>query len=157
MTRIASKFSRRIFLGAALGALAIATVPAVQAGDVTYQSGGVAINGYDPVAYFTMSKPVEGESAHSFEWNGAKWRFANAENLAMFSANPEKYAPKYGGYCAYAVSRGYTASTDPAAWSIVDGSLYLNYSKGVRSRSNSDQAANIVAGDKNWPGLRDSL
>lgn len=157
MTLFASKLSRRIFLGAALSALAVVSIPAVQAGDVTYQSGGIAINGYDPVAYFTMSKPVEGESAHSFEWNGAKWRFANAENLAMFSADPEKYAPKYGGYCAFAVSRGYTASTDPAAWTIVDGSLYLNYSKGVRSQWNSDQAANIVAGDKNWPGLRDSL
>lgn len=157
MTLPAFKFSRRLFMGAALGLVAVAAIPSANAGQVTYQSGGSAINGYDPVAYFTMSKPVEGNSAHSLEWNGAKWVFSSAKNLALFSANPEKYAPKYGGYCAYAVSRGYTAPTDPQAWSVVDGSLYLNYSKGVRSRWNSDQAANITAGDKNWPELRDKL
>lgn len=157
MTILASKFSRRMFIGAALGAVAMATLPAAHAGDVVYQSSGAAINGYDPVAYFTMKKPVEGDAAHSTDWNGATWRFSSAENLATFSADPEKYAPKYGGYCAFAVSRGYTASTDPAAWSIVDGSLYLNYSKGVRSRWNSEQAANIEAGDNNWPGIRDKL
>lgn len=157
MSIIPSPFSRRLFLGAALGAVAVATLPSAQASEVTYQSGGTAINGYDPVAYFTMSKPVEGNSAHTIDWNGATWQFSSAENLATFSANPEKYAPKYGGYCAYAVSRGYTASTDPAAWSIVDGSLYLNYSKGVRSRWNSEQAENIIAGDKNWPGIRAKL
>ena len=157
MTVLASKLSRRVFIGATLSFAAVASISTVQAGDITYQSGGIAINGYDPVAYFIMNKPVEGDTTHAFDWNGAKWIFSSAENLALFSANPEKYAPKYGGYCAYAVSRGYTASTDPDAWSIVDGSLYLNYSKGVRSRWDSDQAANIIAGDKNWPGLRKNL
>lgn len=154
MTLFSSQFSRRIFLGAALS---FVTVASLQAGDVTYQSSGTAINGYDPVAYFTMEKPVKGDTSHSYSWNSAEWRFASAENLATFKSNPEKYAPKYGGYCAYAVSRGYTAPTDPEAWTVVDGALYLNYSKSVRSRWNSDQAANIVVGDKNWPGLRDAL
>lgn len=157
MPFISSKLSRRIFVGAALSFMAAASVPTVQAGEVTYQSGGKAINGYDPVAYFTMSKPVKGSASHTLKWNDAEWQFSSAENLAIFSANPEKYAPKYGGYCAYAVSRGYTAPTDPDAWSVVDGALYLNYSKGVRSRWDSDQAANIISGDKNWPGLRSNL
>lgn len=157
MTVFTSKFSRRVFIGAAVGVVAALSIPMARAGELVYQSGGVAINGYDPVAYFTMNKPVEGDAAHAIEWNGATWRFSSADNLASFKADPEKYAPKYGGYCAYAVSRGYTASTDPAAWSVVDGSLYLNYSTGVRSRWTADQAANIAAGDKNWPGLRDKL
>lgn len=154
MTPFSYHLSRRIFLGTALSFI---TVASLQAGDVTYQSSGTAINGYDPVAYFIMEKPVKGDTSHSYSWNGAAWQFANAENLTTFKSNPEKYAPKYGGYCAYAVSRGYTAPTDPQAWSVVDGALYLNYSKSVRSRWNSDQAANIVVGDKNWPGLRDAL
>ncbi len=154
MTLFSSQFSRRIFLSAALSFVAVASL---QAGDVTYQSSGTAINGYDPVAYFTQEKPVKGDTTHKYNWDWAEWRFSSAENLATFAGNPEKYAPKYGGYCAYAVSRGYTAPTDPEAWSVVDGALYLNYSKGVRSRWQSDQAANIVVGDKNWPGLRDAL
>lgn len=154
MPFLASKLSRRVFLGAALSFVAVASL---HAGEVTYQSSGAAINGYDPVAYFTEKKAVKGITSHSFKWNGAEWRFANVENMATFRTAPEKYAPKYGGYCAYAVSRGYTAPTDPDAWSVVDGALYLNYSKGVRSRWNSDQAANIVTGDKNWPGIRADL
>lgn len=154
MTLFASQFNRRVFLGAALS---FVTVTSLQAGETTYQSSGTAINGYDPVAYFTQKKPVKGDAAYSYNWDGAEWRFSSTENLATFTANPEKYAPKYGGYCAYAVSRGYTAPTDPEAWTVVDGALYLNYSKGVRSRWQSDQAANIVVGDKNWPGLRANL
>src|SRR5438132_742149 len=95
---------------------------------------GVAIKGYDPVAYFTDSKPVEGSSDFTFEWNGAKWRFANAGHLAAFKTAPEKYAPQYGGYCAWAVSQGYTAGIDPTARKIVDGKLYLNYSPDIQKK-----------------------
>ncbi len=116
-------------------------------------STNVAINGYDPVAYFTMSKPVEGNADFSSQWNDATWYFTSAENKAMFDASPEKYAPQYGGYCAYAVSTGATASTVPEAWSIVDGKLYLNYSLGVRTRWQSDTAGYIEKADKNWPGV----
>ena len=85
---------------------------------------GGAIRGYDPVAYFTEGRPVEGKRAHRHEWMGATWSFASAENRAAFVADPEKFAPRYGGYCAWAVSQGYTASIDPDAWRIVDGALY---------------------------------
>ena len=117
----------------------------------TYLGG--AIRGYDPVAYHTEKKPVKGKRAHRLEWKGATWSFANAKNKEMFEAAPEKYAPKYGGYCAFAVSRGYTASIDPDAWSLVDGALYLNYSLGVRDQWSQDIPGNITKGDANWPKL----
>ncbi len=117
----------------------------------TYTGG--AIRGYDPVAYHTEGKPVKGKRAHRAEWKGATWSFASAGNKAKFEADPEKYAPRYGGYCAFAVSRGYTASIDPDAWSLVDGALYLNYSLNVRDQWSRDIPGNIARGDANWPGL----
>ena len=117
----------------------------------TYLGG--AIRGYDPVAYHAEGKPVKGKRAHRVEWKGATWSFASAENKALFEADPEKYAPRYGGYCAWAVSNGYTASIDPDAWSIVDGKLYLNYSLGVRTQWYEDIPGNIAKGDVNWPKL----
>ena len=113
----------------------------------------LAVSGYDPVAYFVEGRPVEGRKAFEFEWNGATWRFANAGNLAAFAADPEKFAPQYGGYCAWAVSQGYTASTDPGAWRIVDSKLYLNYSKSVQSDWVQDIPGNIEKADRNWPGI----
>ena len=117
----------------------------------TGNSDGIAIRGYDPVGYFTKGKPVKGKTEFSTEWKGATWQFSSAENLATFKANPGKYAPKYGGYCAYAVSQGYTAKTEPEAWTIVDGKLYLNYSLGVKATFDSDQAGYISKAEKNWP------
>ena len=117
----------------------------------TYLGG--AIRGYDPVAYHTDGKPVAGKRAHRVEWKGATWSFASAGNKALFEGDPEKYAPRYGGYCAWAVSQGYTASIDPDAWSIVDGKLYLNYSLGVRDQWSQDIPGNIAKGDVNWPKL----
>ena len=117
----------------------------------TYLGG--AIRGYDPVAYHTEGKPVAGKRAHRVEWKGATWSFASAGNKALFEGDPEKYAPRYGGYCAWAVSQGYTASIDPDAWSIVDGKLYLNYSLGVRDQWSGDIPGNIAKGDVNWPKL----
>jgi YHS domain-containing protein len=114
---------------------------------------GGAIRGYDPVAYFTQSKPVEGSSRYQLEYMGAVWKFASAENKVAFEAMPERYAPQYGGYCAYAVSRGYTASIDPEAWTIVDGKLYLNYSKSVRATWSQDIPGNIAKADSNWPAV----
>ncbi len=117
----------------------------------TYLGG--AIRGYDPVAYHAEGKPVAGKRAHRVEWKGATWSFASAENKALFEGDPEKYAPRYGGYCAWAVSQGYTASIDPDAWSIVDGKLYLNYSLGVRDQWSQDIPGNIAKGNVNWPKL----
>jgi YHS domain-containing protein len=111
----------------------------------------LAVSGYDPVAYFTKGMPVEGQSQFEYEWNGASWRFASAENLSAFKANPESYAPPYGGYCAWAVSQGYTATSDPNAWRIVDGKLYMNYSKDIQARWAKDIPGNIVKADANWP------
>lgn len=113
----------------------------------------LAVSGYDPVAYFEEGRPVEGRKDLEFEWNGATWRFANDKNLASFKAGPETYAPQFGGYCAWAVSQGYTASTDPEAWRIVDGKLYLNYSKSVQRQWAEDIPGNIAKGDRNWPGV----
>jgi YHS domain-containing protein len=118
-----------------------------------YSSWGKAIKGYDPVAYFTSSKPVEGDSKFTHEWNGATWRFASAENRDKFKSEPEKYAPQFGGYCAWAVSQGYVAPTDPDAWKIVDGKLYLNYSASVQKQWASNQTKFISDGHANWPGI----
>lgn len=115
----------------------------------------LAVSGYDPVAYFKQGKPVEGSAAHEHEWNGATWRFASAENLEAFKADPAAYAPQYGGYCSWAVSRGYTASADPEAWKIVDGKLYLNYSKSVRRQWEQDVSGNIAKADRDFPGVLD--
>ncbi len=113
--------------------------------------GSLAVNGYDPVAYFVEGKPIEGRGNLEYDWNGATWRFANKDNLDAFKAAPEAYAPRYGGYCAWAVSQGYTASADPHAWRIVDNKLYLNYSKGVQRRWEKDVPGNIKRADENWP------
>ncbi len=110
-----------------------------------------AIEGYDPVAYFTEEQPVKGKDEYSFEYNGGVFKFASAENLALFTANPEKYAPQYGGYCAYAVSEGYTAKIDPDAWTIVDDKLYLNYNQSIRKRWSKDIPGRIAKANENWP------
>lgn len=112
---------------------------------------GLAIRGTDPVAYFTQGKPVPGVAAYEYVWNNATWRFVSAENRDKFMANPEKYAPQYGGFCAWAVSQGYTASIDPNAWRIVDGKLYLNYSQRIQKRWEKDISGNIAKADANWP------
>ena len=115
-----------------------------------------AVSGYDTVAYHTERKPVKGSKRYQTEYMGAVWRFSSQEHLDAFTAEPEKYAPQYGGYCAYAMAQGETASSDPEAWSMVDGKLYLNYSKKVRTRWLQDTAGYIKAADAKWPKLRDS-
>ena len=149
--------SRRHFLlGSTIAAAClplVAITPAYAGKDPVYTSWGVAIRGTDPVAYFTENRPVEGSKKHSFEYQDATFYFASAENRDLFAANPENYAPQYGGYCAWAVSLGYTASTVPEAFTIVDGKLYLNYSLGVRSQWEADQANRIRLGDENWPSV----
>lgn len=113
----------------------------------------IAIRGTDPVAYFTQGGPVAGRAEFTHTWNNAVWQFASAENRDTFAANPEAYAPQYGGFCAWAVSQGYTASIDPNAWKIVDGKLYLNYSRGVQRDWERDIPGNISRADGNWPAV----
>ena len=113
-----------------------------------------AVSGYDTVAYFTEGKPVKGNPEFKTEYKGAEWRFASQANLDAFKANPDKYAPQYGGYCAYAVgAKNALVSADPEAWSIVNDKLYLNYDKDIQQTWVKDQANYIRKGDANWPGL----
>ncbi|MDH3685753.1 MAG: hypothetical protein OEP95_05975 [Myxococcales bacterium] len=116
---------------------------------------GVAIHGYDPVAYFDEGAPREGSKEHVFEWRGATWRFVSAEHRERFRADPESFAPQYGGYCAYAVSQGATANGDPELWAIVDGKLYLNLNPAIQERWDEDRPGYIQKGDRLWPGLVD--
>lgn len=143
-----------VFFALTLASIGLMPQSAWAAKDPVYQSFlGTAINGTDPVSYFAAGRPIEGKSSISYEWNGATWRFASTENRDRFAANPEKFAPQYGGYCAWAVAKGSTASTDPEAWSIVEGKLYLNYSKSVRKQWAKDIPGNIMAADQNWPDV----
>jgi hypothetical protein len=139
----------------AVACLACATLaPAKSPVDpVNKNSQNVAIKGYDPVAYFTQSKPVKGSAQFTHAWGGATWWFATASDRDMFAAEPAKYAPQFGGYCAWAVGHDYTADTDPEAWKIVDGKLYLNYSRDVQKKWEKDQAKWIEDAMRNWPGL----
>ena len=154
-----NRYGTHLLTGVMLGLfLAVAGQPASAEGVVNASSWtGSAIEGYDPVAYFKEGQPVEGDSAFQHEWMGATWYFANAENRDLFAAEPEKYAPQYGGYCAWAVSQGYTAKIDPQAWTVVDDKLYLNYSKDVQKQWQEDVPGNITKADTNWPKIRADL
>src|ERR1700690_4350384 len=135
-------------------AICLLTVgPALTIEPVNKTSDGVATKGYDPVAYFTDKRPVKGNKEFEYVWMGAKWHFSGTEHKDLFIKNPEKYAPKYGGYCAYAVSRGSIADIDPEAWSVVDGKLYLNLSKKIRDKWSKDIPGNIKKADENWPNI----
>jgi hypothetical protein len=115
---------------------------------------GLAIQGYDPVAYFAEARPRRGRDAHVFDWQGARWRFASAANRDAFAANPERYAPAYGGFCAFGVASGYKVGIDPDAWAIVDAKLYLNYSKSVQRSWQADIPGFIAKADMAWPALK---
>jgi YHS domain-containing protein len=116
-----------------------------------------AIQGYDVVAYFNESKPVKGKKEFLTNYAGETWHFASAENLKSFQTSPEKYMPQFGGYCAYGMSRGYKAKTDPEAWTIVDGKLYLNYNLEVRKIWNEKQDEFINKANTNWPTVKRSV
>jgi YHS domain-containing protein len=121
-----------------------------QKGEVFATEKG-AVDGYDPVAYFTEGKPIVGQTTFVHKWKEATWHFNSQKNLDLFKAAPEKYAPQFGGYCAFGMARGYKAKTDPAAWSIVGGKLYLNYNSDVQKDWLKNQKAFIEKADANWP------
>jgi len=131
--------------------------PAYAAEDPIYTSlfSNKAAKGYDVTAYFSDSKPIEGKSKYSTTYKGAEWLFANQENLDKFIADPEKYAPQYGGYCAYAAALGETVSADPEQWTIHEGRLFLNYDKAVNKIWLADKEGFIKKADQNWPTLLD--
>jgi YHS domain-containing protein len=136
---------------AALVVLLVLPGAAAAQKDPVYSSFGAAIQGYDPVAYFTEGRPVEGSRQFTHQWKGATWRFASAANRDRFAQAPEKYAPQYGGYCAYGVANGYAVKIDPQAWSVVDGKLYLNYSPAVQADWKKDVPGYIRRADAHWP------
>lgn len=113
----------------------------------------LAVDGYDAVAYFTNGAPVKGSSEFSYDYKGATWIFATAENLETFKADPAAFAPQYGGYCAWAVANGYRARGNPEFWAIVDGKLYLNYDGGVQKKWRQDVPGFIAKANANWPGV----
>ena len=113
-----------------------------------------AIRGYDPVAYFKLNKPVKGNKILHTTWQDAEWHFSSQANLDAFVANPEKYAPQYGGYCAYGVAQGYTPEIDPTAFKVVGDKLYLNLSPVVLKRWKKDIPSYVKDADKNWPELK---
>jgi len=133
------------------------TKPAAYKSLEIYQSSAsffgqkLAVGGYDAVAYHKESKPVPGTDEFTHMWKGATWRFASKENLDAFVKEPEKYAPQYGGYCAFAVGHGALASGDPKIWKIVDGKLYLNLDQSVQKSWEKDMTSLIKRGDANWP------
>lgn len=111
---------------------------------------GNALKGYDAVAYFVVNNAVKGDVKYAYVWNGAKWLFSSEENMNKFMADPEAYAPQFGGYCAYAVSEGYTADADPEAWKVVEGKLFLNYNRDIQKTWEKNEAERIENGKKNW-------
>lgn len=109
-----------------------------------------AISGYDAVAYFKQGEAIEGQRRFSMSYQGANWRFTSQANLDLFMAAPQAYAPQYGGYCAYAMAEGKLVSSDPEAWTIHAGKLYLNYSNKIRNTWSERMLAYIVAADGTW-------
>lgn len=131
----------------------IATVNAQKS--AVYAPDGIALKGYDAVAFFTQAKPVKGSSDYSFQWNGANWLFSSKADLESFKRSPEKYAPQYGGYCAYGTAEGHKAPTQADTWTIVDDKLYFNYNLKVKELWSKNRGALIDSANKNWVLLKD--
>jgi YHS domain-containing protein len=134
------------FLGFAAPGSAVAPIIPVNT------ANGLALKGYDPVAYFTTG-PTPGVERYSYLFKGATYRFASAENLERFKADPEKYLPQYGGYCAYAMSINRIADINPTDWAVVDNKLYLNNNVFVQALWSLDKRAKIASADRNWAAL----
>lgn len=144
--------ARRLFL-----LIALIVSSAALAKDPVYTGffSNDAIKGYDTVAYFTQNKAVEGSDEFTVKYKGVNWLFSSQENLELFTENPDKYAPQYGGYCAYAVSQGSTASIQPDLFTIHNGKLYLNYNKSINDKWTKDKEGYIEAADEKWPSVLD--
>nr|WP_321359370.1 YHS domain-containing (seleno)protein [uncultured Hyphomonas sp.] len=149
---------RPLFLAVCLSAAPVAViVPAAQAEPAVYTSrfSNTALQGYDPVSYFTDGQPVKGAKEFSAEYKGAKFLFASAANRDAFLADPAAYAPQYGGYCAWAMADGKYAKGNAKYWKIVDGKLYLNYNSGIQKKWNADIPGFIEKADTQWQDLQD--
>ncbi len=120
-------------------------------------SDNVALHGYDTVAYFTEGKPMKGSATFEKTWQDARWQFASATNRDLFTANPDRYSPQYGGYCAGGLATGEYADVDPKVWTIVDGKLYLNTTEELREAWRKAPEAYVVYANYNWENNRDDL
>ncbi len=151
---------RRVVLAALIAMGAVATIqfaPEAKSAqnpiNTLDSANGAAIKGYDPVAYFTEGAPRKGNPEFAAEHGGAKWHFASAENKTLFEADPAKYTPVYGGYCAYGVAQGYLVKIEPDAWAIRDGKLYLNYDRSVQKTWAKKPDQYIKEANQKWSGL----
>jgi YHS domain-containing protein len=147
---------RSLIIAISLGLAVVASAAPAFADErpvYTAMFSNVGISGYDVVAYFTDGRPVRGAAQFRATHQGVEYRFASAEHLAAFRADPARYLPQYGGYCAWAVSQGYTASANPNNWRIVDGRLYLNYNTEVQHRWEGDIPGHIRSANANWPSV----
>ena len=138
---------------AAAPALILASNSALAAEPEIFAVDGVAIRGTDPVGYFNQSQPVAGTTAYKTDWKGATWHFSDAASRDAFAANPDRFSPEFGGYCAYAASKGYLAPTIPEAWTVYENRLYLNANLRARELWLQDVPGNIAKGRANWPGI----
>lgn len=144
--------TRRRVLGLAVAVAAFAGILAATV--PSFAKDPLGLTGYDPVSYFSGSRPQKGNSKFTAQHRGHTYRFANKQNLDAFKANPARYAPQFDGYCAYGVSRGYKVGVDPLAYKVVDGKLYVNYSKSVQRTWSRDIPGYISKANKNWQGLK---
>ena len=140
---------------ATLLVVAFTNAPEAYAADEIYTGtfSNNAVSGYDAVAYFSQQKAVRGSEQFTTDYKGATWLFSSQENRDAFVKNPDKYAPQYGGHCAYAVAKNDLVSADPEAWKIVDGKLYLNYDHDIQKEWEMKQAEYVSKADANWPEL----
>lgn len=150
--------SRRALLGGLTASPLLLAAPALigtarAATPLAYAEGGIAIDGTDAVAYRLDGRPVPGKPEIAFDYNGVTWRFDRVETRELFAADPDHYAPAYGGHCAWAASQGYVAPTTPEAWTLWEDRLFLNYGLGVQRRWRRDIPGHVAKGDANWPGL----
>jgi YHS domain-containing protein len=144
---------KKLLVMLALALSIVASASAAEKNLVNVDKDLIAVHGYDVVAYFTDAKPVKGTPQIQSIYKGARYYFATKEHKQMFDADPTKYVPQFGGFCAYGVSKGYNVKIEPDAWQIVDGRLLLQYDKDVRDKFNEDVQGNLKKADANWPGL----
>ena len=142
-------------LGLGLGGTARAAQPPINTLTSSFFGGrsDTAINGYDTVAYFTVGQAVKGQDAYEHSWMGAKWKFSSQANLDLFKADPGKYAPQYGGYCAFGVAKGSLVKVEPDQFTVRDGKLYLNFDAKVQKQWLQDPARFIQIADERFPKL----
>jgi YHS domain-containing protein len=119
-----------------------------------FEKDGVALRGYDPVAYFKEAKAVKGSVEHTAQYQGSTFHFSSKANRDAFAADPATYAPQYGGFCAFGTAGGYKAAIDPSAFAVVDGKLYLNYNRDVQRKWSGDVPGYVRKADANWPAVR---